>query len=60
MARLTIAGHTEVVIGDGLPDDILPARPGRTRVAILTQPAATDLAVEVADRLRGTGLAVEM
>jgi 3-dehydroquinate synthase len=60
MARLSISGHTEVVIGDGLPDEILPARPGRSRVAILTQPAATDLAIEVADRLRGNELAVEV
>jgi 3-dehydroquinate synthase len=60
MAELTVAGTTEVVIGAGMPVDLLPPRSGRSRVAILTQPAATDVAVDVSTRLQETGLACEV
>jgi len=45
--RVTVAG-CEVLVGRGLPVPVLPAREGRRRVAILTQPAATPRALEVA------------
>ena len=60
MAVLTVAGTTELVVGHGLPDEILPARSGRQRVAIMTQPGATHIALEVAQRLRGDDLQVEV
>lgn len=60
MATLTVAGRTEVVIGHGLPDEILPERAGRSRVAILTQPGPTDLAVHISRRLASAGLACEV
>ncbi|MGH8916128.1 MAG: 3-dehydroquinate synthase [Acidimicrobiia bacterium] len=60
MAILTVAGATELFVGHGLPDDILPTRPGRQRVAIMTQPGATHIALDIAQRLRGQGLNVEV
>ncbi|MGD2102022.1 MAG: 3-dehydroquinate synthase [Acidimicrobiia bacterium] len=60
MAQLTVAGRTEVIIGRGIPATVLPQRPGRSRVAILTQPAATDIAVDVASRLKEQGLTCEV
>lgn len=60
MAVLTVAGATELVVDHGLPDQILPARQGRQRVAIMTQPGATHIALDVAQRLRGDDLQVEV
>lgn len=60
MATLTVAGQTEVAIGRGLPRHILPEREGRARVAILTQPAPTDIALEVAKRLSQEGMVCEV
>lgn len=60
MAELTVAGVTQVVIGTGMPADLLPHRSGRGRVAILTQPATTDVAVDVSSRLQEDGLTCEV
>jgi 3-dehydroquinate synthetase len=60
MARLTVAGVTEVLIEDELVETILPDRAERSRVAILTQPGPTDLAVEVSRRLADEGLKCEV
>lgn len=60
MATLRVADVTEVVIGQGLPRQLLPEREGRLRVAILTQPAPTDIALEVAGRLGQEGLMCEV
>jgi len=60
MVSLRVAGSTDVHIGRGLPSELLPARDGRSRVAILTQPAPTGLALEVAARLRSGGLTCEV
>jgi 3-dehydroquinate synthase len=49
-----------LVVGHGLPDQILPARQGRQRVAIMTQPGATHIALDVAQRLRSDDLQVEV
>lgn len=38
MTTLRVGEGSEVQIGFGLPDEILPARPDRRKVAILTQP----------------------
>jgi 3-dehydroquinate synthase len=57
---LTIAGSTELVVGRGLPDQILPPRVGRQRVAVMTQPGATHIALEVAHRLREDDLQVDV
>lgn len=57
---MRVAGETEVIIGKGLPAGILPEREGRSRVAVLTQPAPTSIALEVARRLGGEGLATEV
>lgn len=60
MATLRVAGKTDVVIGRGLPRHVLPEREGRVRVAILTQPAPTDIALEVAKRLGAGGMTCEV
>lgn len=52
MGRVTVAGVTEVIVSEGLPAPLLPTRPERRRVAILTQPAVTSFALELAMRLR--------
>lgn len=57
---MRVAGRTEVVIGNGLPRSLLPGRESRARVAILTQPAPTDIALDVARRLGDQGLACEV
>lgn len=60
MEVLTVAGHSEVVIGSALPATILPEREDRQRVAILTQPAPTHIALRVASTIRSQGLQVEV
>lgn len=60
VATLTVAGETEVVIGTDLPRPLLPSREGRSRVAILTQPAPTDIALDVAQQLREEGSSCEV
>jgi 3-dehydroquinate synthase len=57
---MRVAGETEVIIGKGLPRAILPHRDGRSRVAILTQPAPTDIALDVARRLSDQDLSCEV
>jgi 3-dehydroquinate synthase len=49
-----------MVVGRGLPNPLLPARPERQRVALVTQPGATHIALDVAGRLRDEGLQVEV
>lgn len=51
---------SEVLVGRGLPTPLLPKRPGRRRVAILTQPAATPRALEVAALARADDLECEV
>ncbi len=60
MGRLVVAGFTEVLIGEGFPQPLLPPRPGRVRAALLTQPGATDHAFELVEVLRGEGIACEV
>lgn len=60
MANLTVAGVTSVVIGEGLPETLLPDNAGRRRVAVLTQPGATSRALEIANRLEDEGLSCEV
>lgn len=60
MDPMTVAGRTEVLIGPELPQPLLPPREERVSVVVMTQPAATTKAVEVASRLRSEGLAAEV
>jgi 3-dehydroquinate synthase len=60
VGALTVAGRTEVLVGEGVPDDVLPPREGRQRVAILTQPGATRYALDISRVLREEGLGVEV
>lgn len=60
MEVLSVAGRTEVLIADGVPDPVLPDRPGRERVAVLTQPGSTHIALQVADSIRRSVSAVEV
>lgn len=60
MPDLKIAGKTEVIVGRGLPRRLLPDRTGRSRVAILTQPAPTALALNVSKALIDSGLSIEV
>jgi len=57
---LIVAGKTELVVGRGLPAPLLPARSDRERVALVTQPGATHIALEVARHLRDEDLHVEV
>lgn len=52
--------RTEVLVGRGLPAPVLPAREARRRVAILTQPAATSRALQVAALARAEDLDCEV
>ncbi len=60
MEGLIVAGRTEVIIGEGLPRDLLPERSDRQRVAVLTQPGATKYALGIAQQLKDEGLAIEV
>jgi len=60
MEDLKVAGVTEVVIGSGMPTPLLPTRRDRRRVAILTQPAVTPKALEIAASLRSEDLLAEV
>jgi len=57
---LTVAGRTEVLVGEGFLDEVLPPREGRERVAILTQPGATRYALDIARSFKEHGLGVEV
>ena len=57
---LIVAGRTELVVGRGLPDPILPARSDRERVALVTQPGATHIALDVGRQLQDAGPQVEV
>lgn len=60
MERLIVADRTEVLIDKNNEIDLLPVRPERRRVAILTQPAATAIALRAASQLQADGLLVEV
>lgn len=60
MATLTVAGKTEVFVGRAMTGQILPDRPDRERAAVLTQPGATEYALDIAQRLRSEGLLVDV
>ena len=60
MEGLRVAGVTEVIVGKGMPSPLLPQRSDRRRVAILTQPAATSKALEIAIALTSEGLLAEV
>ncbi len=60
MDVLTVAGTTQLVVGEGLPEVLLPPRGDRQRVAVLTQPGATHIALEVSRRLQDGGLQTEV
>lgn len=51
---------TEVLVGRGTPSPVLPERPDRRRVAILTQPAVTPLSLEIATLARAGEVEVEV
>ena len=48
MDRITIGDDSEVLIGFGHPDPLLPRRAGREKAVILTQPGASEVAARVA------------
>lgn len=52
-------GATEVRIVDAFTDDLLPEREGRSKVAVITQPGATNHAVEISRIIAQSGLEVE-
>ena len=60
MAELNVAGVTDVVIINGLPDPVIPHRESRRRVVILTQPAAADRASLIVEMLEQQSLLVEV
>lgn len=60
METLKVLDKTEVLVGPGLPAPLLPVREGRARAAVLTQAAPTPRAMEIADGIRESGVAVEV
>lgn len=60
MEVLSVAGRTEVLISETLPKPLLPERSDRMRVALLTQPGPTQIALRVAEAVRSQGLHVEV
>ena len=60
MAELKVAGVTDVIIADGLPDPVIPHRASRRRAVILTQPAAADRATLIRESLEQQSLTVEV
>jgi 3-dehydroquinate synthase len=59
MKAFTVAGQTEVLIDKGLPHDLLPDRRGRSKVAVLFQPATATVVEAVVDSFHDQGLFVE-
>lgn len=51
MDRITIGDDSEILIGFGLPDPLLPSRSGREKAVILTQPGAVAIAARVGSTL---------
>lgn len=51
MDRILIADASEILVGRGLLDQVLPARPSREKVAVLTQPGAQSIGEQVASSL---------
>ncbi len=60
MEVLSVAGRTEVLIDSTLPKPLLPERADRVRVAVLTQPGPTHIALRVSEALKSQGLKVEV
>lgn len=61
MERLTVGPlPTEVLVDRTLPPRLLPERADRSRVAIVTQPGATEIALKLAADLEAGGLATEV
>lgn len=60
MEELRVGDHTKVLIQAGLPEELVPPRMDRSRVAILTQPAVTERAMTLARLLDEQGLLVEV
>jgi 3-dehydroquinate synthase len=59
--RHIVAAGAEVLVTAELePDRLLPDRPGRSRVSLLTQPGAEHHARRIASDLRETGVSVEL
>ena len=55
MERILIGRDSEVLIGRGMPAEILPGSDTRTRTAIISQPGAAQIAEEVAVAIEGEG-----
>lgn len=61
MERFLIGDASEILVGRGLPDPLLPPSAHRRKAAILTQPTVTEKARAIADRLATTeGLVTEV
>ena len=56
--RISVGDDSEVLVGRDFPQDLLPVRPDRRRVAMLTQPGAALVADALGDRLTDEGLEV--
>lgn len=59
MERLLIydaAGDCEILIGGGASNQVLPQRPGRARVALLSQPASNPIAMRIAAGIEAAGI----
>ncbi len=51
---------TEIIVGAGMPEPLLPPRMGRTRAAIIAQPGSASVAAQVADVLGDGGLLADV
>lgn len=53
-------GDTEIFVGSGMPEPLLPPGDQRRRAVVLTQPAATAQALTICRTLRESGLTAEV
>lgn len=60
MERILIGDHGEVLVGTGKPQPLLPVRPERRKVAVLTQPGANHVAQEVTRRIQDEGVEADV
>lgn len=60
MERILIGLESEVLIGRGLPAEILPVRSTRTRTAVISQPGAAPIAERVLSAIEQTNAPVHL
>lgn len=60
MESILIGSESEILLGRGLPDPLLPPNPDRRRVVVITQPGAGEAAERAAELAASTGAEVSL